>query len=978
MTNTSINGIKNAKLKKLVKIMTLSVFLLMTGMTAASARDGDSQETLEPQQSKTRITGTVVDQTGEPVIGANVKEKGTTNGVITNESGRFTLTVTDNTVLQISYVGYVTQEVVTGNRTTLQITLHEDMQALDEVVVVGYGTQKKVNLTGSVVAVSGEDLAKRPVMSTTLALQGLASGVSISSTSGQPGNEGESVRVRGIGTLNNNDPLVLVDGVASSINAVNTYDIESISILKDAASSSIYGSRAANGVILITTKRAKDGKFAINFSGNLGWQQPTDMPTLLGAIDYMELYDLASSNDSRNMDTGAPGGVMYGTEYINNYRNNMASDPYRYPNTDWQAITYKTPAFQQQYNLSFSGGTDKLRAIASLSIQDQTGLLRDTGLKRYSLRVNTDYNFSEQFSAGIDILGRHSLVTQPTGGGVDNVGSLLGEIRRTASIYPYITPAGNPAFVQLGTNTWVNSQEKYVGYNRNYYQEAIINLKASWAPIKELRFDFAYAPKMNFSTNKRFKNIVETYNMDEEITYRWPQQRSIYMNKDYSLNQDSKVQANFDKSFGNHNLHVIGGFQQITNYWENVNAYREKSEFQYDQLAAFPVLNQTGNGNADEWALQSYYSRLNYDFAGKYLFEAVMRYDGSSRFAPGYKWGFFPSFSAGWRISEESFMKGIEWLSNAKIRGSYGQLGNQEGLGNYPFSMDINLNVPVVFNRVVADGYAATTYAMKDITWETTTMTDIGLDLGFLNKWEVVFDYYVKTTDNILMNMDIPAVMGYSNSPRQNAGKVENKGWDLSVSYRNRQGDFTYSATATLSDVHNRILDMKGIVSNFDVRTNREGYPINSLYGLQDDGLFATFEDAKAWTVAQYGRLQGGDVKYVDQLTLDSDGDGIPDTADGLINGDDRIIIGNTIPRYIYSLDLSVSYKDFDLGLFFQGVGKRDSYLNQDLAWAFNNAGNVQQWQKDNMWTEGKTDSKYPRMFIASSNNTQNSTYWKQ
>jgi TonB-linked SusC/RagA family outer membrane protein len=679
------------------------------------------------------------------------------------------------------------------------------------------------------------------------------------------------------------------------------------------------------------------------------------------------------------METGAVGGVTYGPEYIENYKKNMATDPYHYPNTDWQKITYKTPAYQQQYNLSLSGGTDKLRAFASLNLQDQTGLLSDTYLKRYSLRTNVDYKFTDQFSAGLDITGRHSVVSQPAGNGNDNISFILGEIRRTAPIYPYITPAGNPAWPQLGTNTWAHTQEKYSGYARSFYQEGIINLKAAWMPVKELRFDFSYAPKMNFETVKRFKNTVETYSMEEKVVNVWPQQRSIYLEKKYSLNQDIKLLADFNKSFGEHNLHLLGGFQQITNYWENVNAYRERSQFQYDQLSAFPQLNQTGNGNATEWALQSYFGRLNYDFAGRYLFEANVRYDGSSRFAEGYQWGLFPSFSAGWRISEEAFMKDIEWLSNAKLRASWGQLGNQEGLGSeYPFSMDINLNVPVVFNRVVADGYAATNYAMRDITWETTTMTDFGLDLGLFNKWELVFDYYVKATGNILMEMDIPAVMGYGNRPRQNAGKVENKGWDLTLSYNDRQGDFQYHAAATLSDVKNRIVDMNGIVSNFDIRTNREGYPVNSLWGLQSDGLFPSFAAAQAYPVAQYGRLQGGDVKYLDQPTIDTDGDGIFDKGDGLINGDDFIVMGNTIPRYTYSLDLSLLYKNFDMGLFFQGVGKRDSYIRSDLAWTFNNAGNVQQWQKDNMWHEGDTNSKYPRMFVTSENNVKTSTYWLQ
>jgi TonB-linked SusC/RagA family outer membrane protein len=866
-----------------------------------------------------------------------------------------------------------------GGSKPLIIRLVEDGRALEEVVVVGYGTQKKANLTGAVEAVKGTDIVKRPVMNTTLALQGLASGVTVTSNSGQPGNEGESIRIRGIGTLNNNNPLVLIDGIAGSINDVNPNDIESVSILKDAASASIYGSRAANGVILITTKRATTNDFRINFSGSAGFQRPIDLPKFLGSIEYLEMYDLANMNDTRSAD-GSPGGVTYGTDYINNYRNNMASDPYRYPNTNWADVVYNTPAYQQQYNLSFSGGTDKLKAFVSLNYQDQEGMFPDTNLKRYTLRVNTDYQFSSKFSVGIDASGRYSTVDAPY-----NAQFMMGEVRRTPPIYGPVNEFGQVMYGALGYNSYATSRKEYAGYDNRWYQEGLVNLKASYTPIESLRFDLSYAPKLNWDTEKKHQKGIDHYDADGNFVTTRPSVPTLDMAKAFTMNQDVKFLINFNKAFGEHNLAAIGGFQQITNYWENTSAHREGSEFQYDQLNSFPLTNQRGNGEANEWALQSYFGRVNYDFAGKYLFEGNVRYDGSSRFAKGHKWGLFPSFSVGWRFSQEHFMENITWLSNAKLRASWGQLGNQEmfesgRLINYPFSMDINIDQPMIFNQTVVNGYAATNYAMNDITWETTEMTDVGIDLGFFNhKVELIFDYYVKTTDNILMEMDIPAVMGYGNKPRQNAGKVQNKGWDLSLAFNNRHNDFSYRIAAALSDVRNEILDMKGIVSNHsNIMTNRADYPINSLWGLQADGLFPSFYAASNYEVTQYGRLQGGDVKYLDQPTIDTNGDGIPDTGDGMITGDDYVIMGNTIPRYTYSLDISMQYKDFDLGLFFQGVGKRDSYLRGDLAWAFNNAGNIQEWQRDGMWQEGQTNAAYPRMFITSENNIRPSTYWVQ
>jgi TonB-linked SusC/RagA family outer membrane protein len=933
-----------------------AIFLLI--FVAASAQSGG-------------VTGIVTDIAGEPLIGVNVRVKGTDTGAITDVDGRFVIRqVQPGATLVASYIGYVPQEIVVGRGLELHITLIEATSEVEEVVVVGYGTQKKVNLTGSVSSVKGDELAKRPIMSTVQALQGMAAGVTVTSNSGQPGKEGESIRIRGIGTLNNNDPLVLVDGVAGSLNAVASNDIESISILKDAASSAIYGSRASNGVILITTKRAKDNEFTVGYNATLGWQNVVDQPKFLGAIDYLELYDMAAANDARNPVTGEPGGVTFGKDYIENYRKGMASDPYRYPDTDWAAITYRSPAFQQQHNLSFSGGSRKFKTLASFNFQDQYGIFPDTYLKRYSVRVNSDYVFSDHFSAGIDVMGRYSVVSEPRG--LNNAAFTMGEVRRMPPIYAPYTPSGKPAYMSVGTNTWATAKEEFSGYNRNYYQEGMINLKMSYSPFRSLKLDFAYAPRMNFSSNKVFVNKIDYYRVNEDGSEQFvqttPQTRILNHSKDYSMNGDLKILANFSDSFGKHNLTALAGFQQIINSWEQLVGRREGSDFTYDQLNAFPVQNQTNSGSATEWALQSWFGRINYDFAGRYLLEANVRYDGSSRFALGYKWGIFPSFSAGWRVTEESFMKNVAWLDNLKLRASWGQLGNQEGLGEYPFSMDINLSVPVVFNRTVAQGYAATNYAIRNITWETTTMTDVGFDLAFLtNRLDATFDYYIKRTSDILLEMDIPAVMGYGNRPRQNAGEMENKGWDLTLSWNDAAGKVNYRIAASLSDVNNRIVDMKGIVSNHSsVLTNREGYPINSLWGLVADGLFPSWEAAKAYNVTQYGNLQGGDVKYIDR------------DGNGLINGDDYTVIGNTIPRYAYSLDFSAQYRGFDLGFFFQGVGKRDSYLRGDLAWAFNNGGSVQQWQKDGMWREGQTNAIYPRMFIGSNNNVQTSTYWLQ
>lgn len=967
----------------LLKVLTyLSFILLIYIITPLNVFAEIYMENLEinkekfiVQQQRT-ITGNVTDANGNNLPGVTILIKGTSRGTTADHNGNFTLSnVPENATLQFSFIGMLKKEVFTGNQNRFDVSLQEELLDLDELIVIGYGSQKKINLTGSVEAVKGEKLIKNASMSTSLALQGLVPGMTVTSSSGQPGKEGDNIRIRGIGTVNDNNPLVLIDGVEGSINGVNSHDIENISVLKDAASSSIYGSRAANGVILITTKRAETNKFNINFTANFGLQKSIDFPDLLGAIDYMYLYDLASSNDTRK-DDGSPGGVTFGKEHIENYRNNMSSDPYQYPNTNWADLTFRSFSPQQEYNLNLTGGTERLKSAAFINIQNQTGIFPDTYLKRYNLRINNDYIFSDRFSVGIDMSGRYSVVSQTL-----DANFTMKQVRRTAPIYSHINEDGTFKYIPIGSNTYANSREKNRGYDRDWFQEGLINLKAAYIPFEVLRIDFSYAPKFNFSTLKNFSKPIKYYNSDGTIGNVAPPIQNLNMQKTYRLNNDLKMLVNFNKRLENQNISALLGFQQLTNYWENLRGSREGSEFEYDQLNSFPLINQVATGAANEWALQSYFGRVNYNFREKYLLEANVRYDGSSRFARGYKWGLFPSLSAGWRFSEENFIKKTDWLSNGKLRISWGQLGNQEGLGsNYPFSMDINLNQPIVFNQIVSDGYAASEYAMRDITWETTEMTNFGLDISFLNnQLGLVFDYYRKTTSNILLNMDIPDVMGYGNRPKQNAGKVENKGWDLSVIYYGKQGDFNYNITASLSDVNNKILDMKGIISNFGgVITNRENYPLNSIWGLQADGLFSSFEEARAYNVTQYGKLQGGDIKYVDQLTLDTNNDGVIDSGDGIINSDDYIVIGNTIPRYTYSFDFSMNYKEFDLGLFFQGVGKRDSYINEDLAWAFNNGGNVQKWQKEGMWQDGQINAAYPRLFIASTNNTTPSSFWVQ
>lgn len=950
-------------------------FVLLLCSLRAVADITSGIDTNSFQQEKITYTGSVTDNSQVPIIGATITLRDKFTGTATDLDGQFTIKACPGDIIVVSYIGYTTEQIKTGNNTHLNIVLTEDTKLLDEIIVVGYGTQKKENLTGAVAAVKGEEITKRPIANATLALQGLVSGVTVSSTTGQPGKEGDEIRIRGIGTLNNNNPLVLIDGLEGSLNGVNPNDIESITILKDAASSAIYGLRAGSGVILITTKRAKSGEFAVNFFSNLGFQEPANIPQFLGSLDYLKYYDIAAINDTRKAD-GSPGSPLFGEEYIENYRNNMALDPFTYPDTDWEALTYKSTAVQQQYGLSFTGGTDKLKAYGAFNTIDQEGILPDTELKRYTFRVNTDYQFSSKLSAGIDASARYSQVNEP-----HDAAATLGAVRRTAPIYSHINKEGQFAYVQLGSNTYARSRAKDVGYNNGLYTEGLVKLKLAYRPVENLRFDLSYSPKVNYENYKKDVKPIEYYEIDGTFKTLSPSLRVLEVIDRYYLDQHLTLLANFNQSFEEHNIALLGGFERRTNRFESLMASRQGSIFEYEVLSSFPEENQKGNGNASELSHLSYFGRVNYDYAGKYLLEANLRRDASSRFAKGYRWGIFPSFSAGWRISEEAFMGGTRnWLSNAKLRGSWGKLGNESALNNrYPAYMTIDLKDWTIINGTIHEGYIATQFAARDIRWETTEMIDIGLDLGFLNnKIELIFDYYDRKTSDILYGYDIPGVLGFSNKPILNIGQVGNKGWDLSLSYNDKRGDFSYRIATTLSDVKNEVIDLGEEATISNITILKEGLPMNALWGLEADGLFSSFEEAKNYPVKQFGTLQGGDIKYIDQLTIDTDGDGIPDAGDGIINEEDYVYMGNTIPRYTYSLDLSIQYKSFDLAIFFQGVGKRDSYITDDLAFAFNNGGKIQEWQRDGMWQEGETDSKYPRMFITSANNTAISTFWKQ
>jgi TonB-linked SusC/RagA family outer membrane protein len=896
---------------------------------------------------KRRLTGTVIDEHNEPIIGANVVERGTTNGVITDTDGKFSLYVSDNAVLQITYIGYMTQDITTVGKSVLTVILNENTEALDEVIVVGYGVQKKVNLTGSVENINGSYLSKKTMGQTSMALQGASPGITVQQSSGQPGKDGGTIRIRGIGTLSSVNPLILVDGVESDINSIDPNDIEAISVLKDAASSAIYGSRAANGVILITTHRAEKDVFRINYDSYIGRQSPTALPQMVSGYDHMVMLNEAN----RNVGRAEP----FGADYIKEYALKAPSD--QYPETNWHDVMLKKHALQHNHHVGINGGGEKVSILGALSYLNQDGITLNTNYERINLRLNTDVKIRKDLTAKFDVV----IMTD------NNETPAAGMPWYFLNRYPRNLQGKNEdgswGVGFDGTNTWATEADGGIAHEKNYATN--LNFKIDYTPVEGLNLSFQYAPRWNFYHNKVFLKTVNIYYPSGDLYNATPYRARLRERYTKSANNNLKGLITYDRKFSNHNLSILTGFEQVDYRGDWMEGFRDQYILEnYDMLDAGSPANQTATGSATEWALRSFFGRVNYDYKQKYLLEANLRYDGSSRFAQGNKYGMFPSVSAGWRISEEQFMQDLEWINNLKLRASWGRLGNQE-IGNYPFVSSVNLGLNYMFNQTIpGQGGAVLDAANPDITWETTTMSNMGFDVTLLSKWSITAEYYVKHTSDILLKLPIPATTGLK-AAYQNAGEVRNKGWDFSIRYTDKIGGFNFNVGAHLSDVKNEITNLEGTGPYIYDRTiHAEGYPISSLYGLQAVGLFQTEDEIKNHATQFANILAPGDIQYKDQ------------NNDGVINAEDRIVMGSYMPRYTFGLDFYGEYKNLDLSFMLQGVGKADGYIDQHGVLAFYMGGTAQEWHKNDHWTPENKNASYPRLTFNYPNNEQVSSYW--
>jgi TonB-linked SusC/RagA family outer membrane protein len=875
------------------------------------------------QAQERTISGVVRDAGGEPIIGANIVEKKTSNGTVSDIDGNFSLNVGSDAVLQISYIGYLTREVNTSGRTSFDIVLQEDAHALDEVIVVGYGTVRKVDLSGSVASVSGEQLAAVRSTSVSQALQGSMPGVQVTRSNSLPG-ASATIRVRGVTTIGDSDPLIIVDGVPGSL-SMDVDDIESISVLKDAASASIYGARAASGVIIVTTKRAKDGMLNIDYSGSMGFVTPSAFPGTVDYRRYMEMINEISWNDGGNIDGNQYN--VYSKDFMDNYAMNHRENPNKYPLADWKSYLIKKTAPSMKHNVSMGYGNGAIKSMSTLGYETTDALYNNRTYAAFTARTNNDLKFNDYLAASVDGSYRRGI----------SENAVVNPLQAAYLYAPLWSPVWSDGRISNGrdgTNPY--ARINYGGFNNSWSDQLTGRFSLRFTPIKNLTITGVYAPTVVMTKVKNFSKQLPYYDANDPTLpagYISGQlTTSLSEERRESRTVTKQLLANYSASFNNrHDLSLLAGYEDYYNFYETLGAVTDEMELsEYPYLDRGNLSNMTNSGNASEYAYRSWFGRVGYDFENRYLFQANARFDQSSRFHKDYRLGFFPSFSAGWIVSEEPFFKKLRFepLTFFKLRGSWGSLGN-ERIGNYAYQSTMGFsNVLFVDNgNLVSRTTAAQRgYNIMDITWETTETWNLGLDLNFFNnKLSLSGDYYRKKTRDMLLALQIPIYMGYDN-PSQNAGIMSTRGWDLQLGWNDRIGnDFTYSLSVNISDYKSVMGNLSGTV--FDGATRiMEGGEYAEWYGYKSAGLFLSQEDIDNSPVLN-SSVKVGDIKYIDI----SGPDGKPD---GTISPEyDRVLLGGSLPRYIYGGNINMRYRNFDLGITFQGVGRQNSRITKDMAW---------------------------------------------
>lgn len=928
------------------------------------------QSSFAQTKSNVLVQGKIVDADNTEIVGAVVKIKDRSVGTVTDAKGHFSINVGVGEVLEFSYLGYRPKSLkITNAQRNLVIKLEEDAVLLDNVVVIGYGTNSKEKLTGSVATVGTADFKNRPITDVSIALQGKVPGMQVTQLSGQPGDDGSSINIRGIGTLNDSSPLIIIDGFESSFDKVDPKDIESISVLKDAASAAIYGNKAANGVILITTKKGKSGKLSVEYNGYFAIQNVTRFPDLLGSVDFMELYNEARMNSGLQ--------PAYSEEWIDHFR--KGDNPGVYPDRNWADFYFK-PAPQHNHYLKVNGGTEQLTYTFSVGYLDQDGILDGTSYQKYSFRSNvTSSLFDNKLKIGTNLSGYKGLRT-------DLVNGTEGTLSHIIQMQPMVTAK----MEGYGWTSWFyDDAVKEAGGSKDFDKTNFNgNFNLQWQITPQLKLEGAvnydinhefirtYAPNATLyavETGSNGEQTIGKINTVESWIKESAQQQS-------SLSSYATLNYWFNIHEGHH-LKFLAGAQQSE--WKDKFYWTERKRLTADlpTLEVGDPTTQKNGGWESEVKSLSLFGRFNYDYKNKYLFEANIRYDGSSKFATGHKWGTFPSFSTGWRISEENFMKDhIRWIDELKLRASWGQLGNEKIWSSYAGTDILSVgSANYVWNNQMYTGSALAYVANKDLSWETTTQWNLGLDLTLFKSLNFSGDFYIKETSDILMQLPVSSTFGFTEDPWQNAGKVRNIGAEFSVSYSKMiTRALELNGGFNLSFNKNEILDLKGLSPILDDSKGillQEGKPINTLYGYEVEGIYQSDKEIHNHLVTfdRFGNVVNsysgliaapGDIRFKDQ------------NGDGIIDKDnDRVALGNPSPDFMYSFNLGAKYKGFDFTAFFQGVAGGRGRSMGELVSPFFNGYNSAGWMIKR-WTPDAPNNTYQRVYIDNQRATIKSEYY--
>lgn len=937
------------------------------------------------------VSGKVYDEKGQTLPGANIMLKGSTLTTMTDLEGNFKMSVPSaSSVLIVSFMGYDQKEVTVANQRRIEVRLVPSSSNLNEVVVVGYGTQKKSDLTGAISSVSAKDLAKATPLNATEALQGRATGVMVTQNSSSPGSEG-TIRIRGIGSVNNNDPLYVVDGMfVNSINFLNPSDIARMEVLKDASATAIYGSRGANGVILITTHKGTSGKSTIVFNANTAIGEVSNLTKTLDASQYLDYIKTAYLNGYlRSNASPDPNIDPYTTTnpFFTTVKQLKAEYDKGY-NTDWAKELFKT-AVIQNYDLSIRGGAENVRYSASAGYLDQKGILENSGFKRHTFRLNTDYTLGKRLVVGENLNIAYSSVLGGTSYAEGYANSIVPQILQANPLFPILNPNANPNDIDYQYNKYGAEVTGFANpaamiarvTDRNNTLKMVGNVYGELELSKELKlrtslgYDFQNVDFSSF--NPRYYISGTDQNPTSKVT----------QNTNSFFGQVWENTLNYNTKIAEHSISGLLGYTEELYKGKFTDASRQGTANNDSNLqvlnAATGAISLTGNRT--NYALRSYFARANYSFADKYLLTATVRRDGSSKFASDLRWGTFPSISTGWRINNEKFFQNVEALSfinSMKLRAGWGQIGNQSmpGGSNNPYLSlveGIN-NYRYIFGDALANGNYLTSLGTPSITWEIAEQTNVGLDLGFIkNKLTVTADYFVRNTKNMLLQVQLPANAGFPSIPYTNTGEVQNKGYEIAVSYQGEAGELKYTVSANASHFVNKVISLgpgdKAIVYNdvptqLSINRTEVGRSIGEFNGWVTDGIFQNIDEVNAYSKngqkIQPNALPG-DFRFKDI------------NGDGQINADDRTWIGNPNPKLLYGFNLNLEYKNFDLSALFQGsYGNKLFNVNQKYFYKLSGGSGAALSAYEDAWRGEGTSNEQPIMSTVDRNDNFRVSDW--